>query len=462
MKIKEKIAANIQFLRKTFQYPEAFKRKLAERNVRHINLIVVSLIFLTTFGFLTMFRHTIHGTYREEFLRIYYAIFMALDIVSFVSSFIAKQKKVKSIFVKQLVVNAIVVGYVLLFSISIFFSTENILVYFIFFTLIVLLSELFLDLNIYVYLGIIISGLICLSMKISMLKILMNILNIYFYGAVILFVCLFKQYVTVRNLRQEQQITQQSKLLATQNEELERQKSQLMNHKELLEAEVLEQTESIRKRDEKLIEMQNSVIIALSDLIESRDEETGNHISRTSMYVSMLTQKALKMQLYTDTIDEKFLENIIKAAPLHDMGKIVVSDMLLKKPGKLTEEEFRIMQRHTVEGGRIVKEILSDIEDTDYIQMASEIALYHHEKFDGTGYPYNLKGYEIPVSARIMALADVFDALVSKRCYKPPFSLDESMDIIKAGSGRHFDPFLAEAFISLKDEIAERLNDEKM
>ena len=144
------------------------------------------------------------------------------------------------------------------------------------------------------------------------------------------------------------------------------------------------------------------------------------------------------------------------------MGKIVVSDMLLKKPGKLTEEEFRIMQRHTVEGGRIVKEILSDIEDTDYIQMASEIALYHHEKFDGTGYPYNLKGYEIPVSARIMALADVFDALVSKRCYKPPFSLDESMDIIKAGSGRHFDPFLAEAFISLKDEIAERLNDEKI
>ena len=128
MKIKEKIAANIQFLRKTFQYPEAYKQKLADRNVRHINFIVSVFFFITVFGVFAMFRDVIPGTYREEFLKIYYSIFLMLDISSFAASFIAKRKKVKSVLAKQLVVNAIVVGYVLLFSISIFFSTENILI----------------------------------------------------------------------------------------------------------------------------------------------------------------------------------------------------------------------------------------------------------------------------------------------------------------------------------------------
>ena len=118
------------------------------------------------------------------------------------------------------------------------------------------------------------------------------------------------------------------------------------------------------------------------------------------------------------------------------------------------EEEYKTMQAHTVDGSRIVKEMLNDIEDSEYIRMASEVALYHHEKFDGTGYPYKLKGWEIPISARIMAIADVFDALVSKRCYKEAYSLEDSLQIIKEEAGKHFDPFLAEAFLSLKDELA--------
>lgn len=454
MGIKNKLRVYSHFFKKTFQYPAAYKRELAERNVKHINFIVAVLFFLTIFGALSMLRETIPGTYREEFLKIYYSVFLTLDIISFIASSIAKSEKVKSVLAKQLVVNIIVTCYVLQFVVSMFFSTEHILVYFIFFTLIILLSELFLDLNIFVYLVIIVSGLACLTIKIFNLRISLNILNIYFYGAVILFVSFLKQYVTVRNLRQEMQITQQSELLAEQNEELERQKAQLLNHKELLEAEVLEQTESIRERDIKLIAMQNSIIIALSNLIENRDEDTGNHVSRTSKYVSMLTRKALELKLYTDTIDEKFLYNIQRAAPLHDMGKITISDVLLKKPARFTEEEYKTMQAHTVDGSRIVKEMLNDIEDSEYIRMASEVALYHHEKFDGTGYPYKLKGWEIPISARIMAIADVFDALVSKRCYKEAYSLEDSLQIIKEEAGKHFDPFLAEAFLSLKDELA--------
>lgn len=290
----------------------------------------------------------------------------------------------------------------------------------------------------------------------------MNPINVYFYGLVILFVSIIKQYVVVMNLRQKELIMQQKEQLSEQNEELERQKEQLMNRKKLLEAEILEQTEAIRKKNDKIIEIQDYTINALSNLIENRDEDTGNHVSRTSMYVYMLTKRALEFKLYTDIIDEKFLFNIRKAAPLHDMGKISISDVLLKKTSALTEEEFHIMQNHTIEGGRIIKEILKEIEDEDYIQIAYEVALYHHERFDGSGYPYKLKGYEIPVAARIMAIADVFDALVSVRCYKQAFEFDEALQIIKDGAGKQFDPFLAEAFLSLRNELADCIDKEKV
>lgn len=463
MNFKERISSALLLFKNTFLYPDSHKEILADKNIRHINFIVILPFIFCVCSFYTFIKHGQAKSPEGRYLTLYYILFLILDFAVFVSTEIIKRKKVKSVFLKQSIVNIVMGAFTFLFLYHIFDTAEStIIVDFIFFTVLVLLSIIFLDLSLIVYFLIITTGLVCLASKVIVTKLPINPLNIYFFGLVIVFVCLFKQYVTVRNLRQEDKILAQQKQLESQNEELERQKVQLTNNKEILEAEVLEQTESIRKRDDQIIKMQDSTIIALSNLIENRDEDTGNHVSRTSRYVNMLTKRALEVNLYTDTINEKFLENIRKAAPLHDMGKIVVSDMILKKPGRLTEEEFKDMQRHTIEGGRIVKEILSDIEDTEYIEMASEVALYHHEKFNGTGYPYNLKGCAIPVSARIMALADVFDALVSKRCYKEPYSLDEALQIIRDESGKHFDPFLTEAFLSLKDELSECLNKDRL
>lgn len=464
MNFKERISSALLLFKNTFLYPDSHKEILADKNIKRIHFILVVPFILCVFGFIQFLRNGLGNNPSEnKYLIMYYILFMSLDLFSFISASIIIKKKIKSVFLKQTVVNIVIGCFIFLFIFGVFDTdVSRIIVDFIFFTVLILLSVIFLDLSPVLYFLMIITGLICLGSKVVILKVPLNMLNIYFFGVVIFFVCFFKQYVTVRNLRQEDQILAQQKQLESQNEELERQKSQLMNNKKILEAEVLEQTESIHKRDDQIIKMQNSTIIALSNLIENRDEDTGNHVSRTSRYVNMLTKRALEVNLYTDTINEKFLENIRKAAPLHDMGKIVVSDVILKKPGRLTDEEFKDMQRHTIEGGRIVKEILSDIEDTEYIDMASEVALYHHEKFNGTGYPYNLKGCAIPVSARIMALADVFDALVSKRCYKEPFSLDEALQIIREESGKHFDPFLAEAFLGLKDELSECLNNDRL
>lgn len=138
---------------------------------------------------------------------------------------------------------------------------------------------------------------------------------------------------------------------------------------------------------------------------------------------------------------------------MHDIGKIAVSDSILKKPGKLTEEEFKKIQNHTIAGEKIIREVLSGIESEDYVKIAADIAVSHHERWDGNGYPYKLKGEEIPLEARIMAIADVFDALVSPRCYKDPFSTDEVFEIILLSRGTHFDPVLTDLFISKKDEV---------
>ena len=139
---------------------------------------------------------------------------------------------------------------------------------------------------------------------------------------------------------------------------------------------------------------------------------------------------------------------------MHDIGKIVVPDAILKKPGRLTEEEFEQMKRHASEGGRIVHEILDDYEDPEYIQITADIAKHHHEKWNGTGYPDKLKGEEIPLCARIMAIADVFDALVSPRIYKSPMSYEEAFNIIKEGSSIHFDPVIAEEFLNIKEKAS--------
>ncbi len=202
------------------------------------------------------------------------------------------------------------------------------------------------------------------------------------------------------------------------------------------------------KEKETVTRIQEHTILGLSNLIENRDMETGEHITRTSAYVKRLALCARENNVYKDIIDDTFVSRLYSLSPMHDIGKIIVSDRILRKPGRLTPEEYEEMKKHAEAGGRIVREVLSGITDEDYVSFAADIATYHHEHWDGTGYPKGLMNNEIPLSARIMAIADVYDALVSKRCYKEPMSKEDALYEIEIESGTHFDPNLVE--IALK------------
>ena len=202
-------------------------------------------------------------------------------------------------------------------------------------------------------------------------------------------------------------------------------------------------------------DMQQHIIVGMASLIENRDAETGDHVIRTSKYVHIIAVEAKKRGVYTDILTDHYIELLTALAPMHDVGKIVVPDHILKKTGWLSDEEYAEMKKHAEMGGTVIRQILSGITDEEYFTFASDIATYHHERWDGSGYPYGLKGEEIPLSARIMAIADVYDALVSERCYKTPMSVDEAFDLIKNEAGTHFDPKLVEVFLDIKKEIIE-------
>ncbi len=192
--------------------------------------------------------------------------------------------------------------------------------------------------------------------------------------------------------------------------------------------------------------IQKSIISSMATVVEERDESTGGHIARTEDYVCSLIEKMKSQQRYSHERSE-YYDNIIIAAPMHDIGKIKIPDAILNKPGKLTPEEYAIMKKHTVYGAEIIEKTMKDVEEEDYYEVACNIAKYHHERFDGTGYPDGLKGEEIPLEARIMALCDVYDALVSERVYKKPIPEDEAQKIIEECSGTQFDPDLAALFL---------------
>lgn len=228
---------------------------------------------------------------------------------------------------------------------------------------------------------------------------------------------------------------------------------QLQQSQLTLEDQVEEQTREIREQSDQMMQMQESVIDGMATLIESRDGNTGEHVRNTKRYVSMMVQYMYDHHMHTDEIDPDYMTQICNAAPLHDVGKIMISDMILNKPGRFTPEEFAVMQKHSEIGGNIVKDVLGNTTDPDLIQMSSDVAHYHHEKWDGTGYPNGLKGEEIPLSARIMAVADVFDALVSKRVYKDAMSIEEAYSILVKDAGTHFDPELVQVFVAIKDQV---------
>lgn len=226
-----------------------------------------------------------------------------------------------------------------------------------------------------------------------------------------------------------------------------------INLNQRLEEKLDHSTNELKLKNKTIIDMQDNTIMSLSNLVENRDTDTGHHVRRTRDYVTLLAQQCIKDRIYVDTITDLYITLLGKSAPLHDIGKIVVPDYVLKKPGKLTTEEFQLMQKHAKEGGRIINEVLGIGIDQEYLRIATEISTGHHERWDGTGYPYKLIGTAIPLSARLMAIADVFDALVSKRCYKDSMSIDEAFKIIKEESGTHFDPVLVEEFLKIKDDI---------
>lgn len=203
---------------------------------------------------------------------------------------------------------------------------------------------------------------------------------------------------------------------------------------------------------EKLNTFQVQVISRLANLIESRDTETGEHVARTSAYVKTLAEDAYSSGVYKDEINPHFIDLLYTLAPMHDVGKILVPDKILRKPGKLTPEEYEEIKKHASDGGQVVSQILSGIANDEYIKFATDIATCHHERWDGHGYPHGLKENDIPLSARIMAIADVFDALVSKRCYKEAMPVEEAFKTIKEESGTHFDPLLVDIFLANKEK----------
>lgn len=237
--------------------------------------------------------------------------------------------------------------------------------------------------------------------------------------------------------------------------------SHLNQYKENLEKEVEQKNLSITLHNEKMLSLQDNIITGMANLIESRDGDTGEHIKRTSFYVNLLACALRKEGMYTDLLTDSYIELLTKAAPMHDIGKIIVPDHILQKPGRLTAEEFEAIKQHAASGGRIVREVLGSIEETDYIEIASDMAAYHHEKWNGSGYAEGLSGDEIPLSARIMAIADVFDALVSKRCYKSAMPVEEAFAEMERSAGTHFDPRLVTVFLGLRNEIREYLSADK-
>ena len=198
---------------------------------------------------------------------------------------------------------------------------------------------------------------------------------------------------------------------------------------------------------------EDHIILGLASVIENRDISTGEHIARTGHYVKTLAEDARADGVYTDILTDHYRTLLCTLAPMHDIGKILVSDQILKKPGRLTSSEFEEMKRHSSEGGEVVEQILSGITDEEYRQFAVDIVVNHHEKWDGTGYPHGLKGEEILLSARIMANADVFDALISERCYKKAIPVEDAIEIIREESGTHFDPALVDIFLRHKEEF---------
>ncbi|MDR2259783.1 MAG: response regulator [Azoarcus sp.] len=227
---------------------------------------------------------------------------------------------------------------------------------------------------------------------------------------------------------------------------MESQRKTLQDYNDNLQKMVAEKTQTVLK-------LQNKVLRAMAELVEGRDTDTGNHIGRTQQCLRVLLTALMEEDLYRDQTAGWDLELLLQSSQLHDVGKIAILDSILKKPGKLTDEEFREMKNHVAFGVSFIERLEEDEEDSLFLQHAKTFARYHHEKWDGTGYPGGIAGMEIPLLGRLMAIVDVYEALTSVRPYKNAFDHWTSVDIIRQGKGKHFDPMLVELFEKCSEDL---------
>jgi putative two-component system response regulator len=229
---------------------------------------------------------------------------------------------------------------------------------------------------------------------------------------------------------------------------------ELKTSRDALNARYHTMEELVEARTREVIAIQDVTIRLIGSLAETRDNETGNHIRRTQNYVRVLARRLSAQPRYAATLTTAVIESLYKSAPLHDIGKVGIPDHILLKPGKLTAEEFEVMKTHTTLGREAIERAERDLGvEVAFLRFAKEIAQSHQEKWDGSGYPEGLAGEAIPLSARLMALADVYDALISRRVYKPPFTHEDALAVIAKGRGTHFDPDVYDAFLDVADEF---------
>jgi putative two-component system response regulator len=225
------------------------------------------------------------------------------------------------------------------------------------------------------------------------------------------------------------------------------QKKELQSYNDNLEEMVYQKTSQI-------MELQSAVMNTIAELVEFRDHTTGGHVDRTKRYIEVLLIEMIEEKIYPDSLSKIDFNYFPLSAQLHDVGKLAISDAILKKPGKLTEEEFNEMKKHAAIGAEVIDRIAELTSEHSFLTHARDVALYHHEKWDGSGYPYGLRGYDIPLEGRLMAIADVYDALVSPRQYKGPLSHDDAARLIMEGGGSHFDPALIRVFRNIAPQLA--------
>ncbi|MDR0443290.1 MAG: response regulator [Treponema sp.] len=213
--------------------------------------------------------------------------------------------------------------------------------------------------------------------------------------------------------------------------------------------------EIIRERTAQLQRLENGIVFVLADIVENRDKKTGGHVVRVTRYIKILINAMLERKVYAAEISKWDLDMVVSSARMHDLGKITVSDVIMNKPGKLDETEFATMKTHAMEGERIIDNIVEQTGQVEFLRNAKLFAGYHHEHWDGSGYPYGLKGTDIPLQGRIMAIVDVYDALISERPYKAALTHEEAMSTIMEKSGTHYDPKIAEVFYQVNDLFKE-------